>query len=128
MPRILSLLYLLPQLLRTLFSKSTTTRYPFEPLDLPSCYRGRVTVDPDLCRGCGLCVRDCPASGLELRREARDRFELVHHPDRCVYCAQCEDSCPAGAISLINEFMESTPQRNTLTCVLVKRDEDPAEN
>ena len=112
-----SLVYLLPQLWRTLFTRPITVRYPFGPLELPSYFRGRVVIDIDLCRGCGLCVRDCPAFALELERESdtlsplvlspalskvegkaegsksRDKFRLIHYPDRCAYCGQCQDVC-----------------------------------
>lgn len=125
MPRILSLLHLLPQLCDTLRSEPITIRYPFGKMELPSYYRGRVmVVDPDLCQGCGLCARDCPASALELQREGRERYKLIYYPARCAYCGQCEESCPADALTLINEFEEATPQQDTLVRVLVKREEN----
>lgn len=128
MPRILSLLHLLPQLFRTLCSKRTTVRYPFGEMELPSYFRGRVVVDPDLCRGCGLCARDCPASALELEREGRDRYKLTYYPARCAYCGQCEESCPTDALSLINQYTEATPEQDTLTRILVDRDEDSSQD
>jgi formate hydrogenlyase subunit 6/NADH:ubiquinone oxidoreductase subunit I len=124
MSRFRSIIYLLPQLGRTLFTRQITVRYPFGPLHLPPYFRGRVTVDADLCRGCGACTRDCPALGLELRRENRDTFQLVHYPDRCACCGQCEASCRFGAIRLVNEFVQATSERGELVEVLVERDGD----
>ncbi|MFP3896974.1 MAG: 4Fe-4S binding protein [Anaerolineales bacterium] len=124
MPRILSLLHLLPQLCRTLRSEPITVRFPFGEMELPSYYRGQVVVDPDLCRGCGLCARDCPAAALELQREGRDKYRLVYYPARCAYCGQCEESCPADALTLINEYEKATPQQDTPARILVDRDED----
>lgn len=128
MRRILTLLHLLPELWRKLWSKPITVRYPFGEMELPSYYRGRVVVDPDLCRGCGLCARDCPAAALELEREGRDRYKLIYHPARCAYCGQCEESCPTDALTLINEFEKATPEQDSLTCVLVDRDEDSSSD
>ena len=122
MPRLRSLIYLLPELGRTLFTRRATVRYPFAPLELPPCFRGKVTIEPTLCTGCGLCVRDCPAFALELERENRDEFRLIHYRDRCAYCGQCEASCRFGAITLINEFVGATSRRAALTQVLVERD------
>ena len=122
MPRPRSLVYLLPELWRTLFTRRATVRYPFAPLELPPCFRGKVTIEPTLCTGCGLCVRDCPAFALELERENREKFRLIHYRDRCAYCGQCEASCRFGAIVLVNEFVKATPRRDTLTQVLVERD------
>lgn len=118
-----SLIYLLPQLWRTLFEKIITVAYPFAPLELPANYRGRVRIDPDKCRGCGVCVRDCPAFGLELEKEGRDEFRLIHYPARCITCGQCEDSCRLGAIRLTNEFVH--PVIGAKPCVEVLVDRKP---
>lgn len=122
MPHVRSLIYLLPELWHTLFTQRTTVRYPFAPLELPPCFRGKVTIEPTLCTGCGLCVRDCPAFALELERENRDKFRLTHYRDRCAYCGQCEASCRFEAITLVNEFVGATYRRAALTQVLVERD------
>jgi formate hydrogenlyase subunit 6/NADH:ubiquinone oxidoreductase subunit I len=115
-----SIMYLLPNLWRTLSTAPITVRYPFAPLELPPYFRGRVVVEPDLCRGCGVCVRDCPAFGLELERTSRDRFRLIHYSDRCANCGQCEASCRFGAIRLVNEYVPATSRREELVEVLVE--------
>jgi len=133
-----SLVYLLPELWRTLLTRPITVRFPFAPLELPPYFRGKVTINPALCRGCGLCVRDCPAFALELERESdalgppvlskaegskgREKFRLIHYHDRCAYCGQCEASCRFGAIVLVNEFVQATPRCDALTQVMVERD------
>lgn len=122
MSRLYSLVYLLPQLWRTWFSRPITVRYPFGALELPPYFRGKVTVDEALCTGCGLCVRDCPAFALELERESREEFRLIHYHDRCAYCGQCEDSCRSGAIVLVNQFVQATDRCGALIHVLVERD------
>ena len=55
---------LLRQLWRTLRGGPLTVKYPFGPAELPAGYRGRIEIHADACRGCGLCVRDCPAFAL----------------------------------------------------------------
>ena len=91
MTRLHSLVYLLPQLWRTLFTRPITVRYPFGPLELPSYFRGRVVIDIDLCRGCGLCVRDCPAFALELERESDTLSPLVLSH---ALIKACPEPCP----------------------------------
>jgi formate hydrogenlyase subunit 6/NADH:ubiquinone oxidoreductase subunit I len=117
-----SLAYLLPELVRTLLARRVTVSFPFEPLEQPVYFRGKVIIQSELCQGCGLCVRDCPAFALELEREEGGRFQLIHYRDRCAYCGQCADSCPQGAIALVSEFVPPTPRRETLTQVIVERD------
>ena len=131
-----SLLYLLPQLWETLCEAVSTIPYPFGPLEVPSNFRGRVRIQPERCRGCGACVRDCPAFGLELERESRDEFRLTHHPARCICCGQCEESCQFDAIRLTNEFVEPTvgekpPHEVLVDCRagegVTRPDHEPAE-
>ena len=119
--------HLLPEVVRTLFSRRFTVHFPFRPLELPDYFRGRVAIQPELCQGCGLCARDCPASALELERTGRDQFRLTHYQDRCAYCGQCADDCRQGALTLLNEFVPASPRRDDLAQVLVKR-EGPAES
>jgi ferredoxin len=73
----------------------------------------------DLCVGCGLCVRDCPADALALERDAWRGFRLIHYGDRCAYCGQCVESCRQGAITLVNELPGATAWRIGMTRVLV---------
>jgi formate hydrogenlyase subunit 6/NADH:ubiquinone oxidoreductase subunit I len=120
MPLLRSLAHLLTELRRTLLAGRTTVQFPFAPAELPAVFRGRVTiVDEALCKGCGLCARDCPALALELERLNRERFRLIHYRDRCAYCGQCADSCPSHIIVLINELVSPSQERDTLTQVLV---------
>jgi hydrogenase-4 component H len=121
MLRLRSIVYLLPDLVRTLFTRRSTVRYPFEPLELPPYFRGRVVVDAELCRGCGVCVRDCPSTGLQLRHDGHGGLCLLHYPDRCANCGQCEVSCPTGAIRLVDAYVAPTHAREELVETLVER-------
>jgi len=87
---------LLLELVRTLLKRRITVRYPYGPLELPEGYRGLVTADPDLCRGCGSCVRDCPA----------------------------KTSCRFGSIRLTNAFKPGAAAKEDLITVLVRHDAD----
>ncbi|TET97628.1 MAG: 4Fe-4S dicluster domain-containing protein [Dehalococcoidia bacterium] len=57
--------------------------------------RGRVTVFPNWCKGCGLCVEFCPAGVLE---HGLDGPVVLAHPERCTACRWCELHCPDFAI------------------------------
>lgn len=92
-------------ILNALFSPSETVDYPYGELQLPEGFRGAIVFDTEKCTGCGLCVRDCPAEGLELIKQSREEFKLIHYPARCAYCGQCEASCARGAISHSNRLV-----------------------
>jgi Pyruvate/2-oxoacid:ferredoxin oxidoreductase delta subunit len=63
--------------------------------------RGKVTIDVDECKGCGLCVESCPPKCLELDPELS---AYGVHPARyighdCTGCGICFYCCPEpGAI------------------------------
>jgi formate hydrogenlyase subunit 6/NADH:ubiquinone oxidoreductase subunit I len=115
-------LHLLPELVRTILMGRITVRYPFASWNPPANFRGKLIVDEERCVGCGRCARDCPAQGLELIRQDRQQFQLIHHRDRCAYCGECEDSCRSGAIRFADEFPQPSPARASLTETLVARE------
>ena len=53
-----------------------------------------VTVNHDLCVGCGCCSDVCNQGALELDDKA------VVNDEYCVDCGACVDMCPAMALSL----------------------------
>jgi len=117
-----SLFSLLPQLWRGLIGKRSTVRYPDEPLMMPPGYRGHLAVMPARCRGCGLCVRDCPAAALDLKREGKRKFLLIYHPNRCAFCGQCELSCHANALRLTNDYVPAAFDCTAFEVTLVDHD------
>lgn len=65
--------------------------------------RGKVTIDVEECKGCGLCVASCPLKCLELGPELNANGV---HPARCnghvcTGCGICFYCCPEpGAITV----------------------------
>jgi NADH-quinone oxidoreductase subunit F len=51
-------------------------------------------VDPELCRGCGLCARKCPAGAIAGERKAPHRID----PALCLRCGACAQACKFNAI------------------------------
>lgn len=64
----------------------------------------RVTFDPDLCKGCGLCVEACPKKILALASEKINK--KGYHPaeitdqEKCIACAMCASMCPDVVIKV----------------------------
>ncbi len=96
----------LPELIRHIFKKPATVKYPFEKLEVPKGFRGTPVLIPEKCIVCYACQRDCPAEAIEITtvNEAEKKFKMVIHNDRCVHCEQCAESCPVDAIKLNTEF------------------------
>ncbi|MGE5237098.1 MAG: 4Fe-4S binding protein [Acidobacteriota bacterium] len=85
-----------------------TLPYPFAPHDPEPGFRGRLTVDADLCFGCGGCANVCPAGVVVVRDTAQLTRVLEFQWRRCTYCGRCEEVCPEGAIKLTQEFETAT--------------------
>ena len=57
-----------------------------------------LTIDRELCIGCGRCLRACASGGIEMRGEGRARRAVP--TDGCILCGSCIDACPVDAISI----------------------------
>ncbi len=50
-----------------------------------------VEVIVELCEGCGVCARECPADAIEIE-------EVAEITDDCVLCGRCAEVCPFDAV------------------------------
>jgi ferredoxin len=57
----------------------------------------RLAIQPELCTGCGLCRRECPAGAIT----GESKETHVIDPDLCTRCRLCYDICPVGAVEVI---------------------------
>jgi formate hydrogenlyase subunit 6/NADH:ubiquinone oxidoreductase subunit I len=103
--------------LRSLFRKPATTRYPKVPFIMPDRFRGAPVVDSKGCIGCKICVRDCPSGAITIHTVGEKRFEVEIDLGRCVYCGQCADSCPKKVIEISPSFELAQIDRNKLKVV-----------
>lgn len=101
------------ELLKSARSKQATVLYPFtkEGLNVPEGLRGKwVYKHPDLCTGCKICERVCPAEAIEMIEcrpedvQTKTGFRPICHFDRCILCGQCVESCPRNVLELSDEF------------------------
>ena len=64
----------------------------------------KVTINENLCKGCGLCARACPKGIIELSKEQINA--KGYHPATivdqaaCIGCASCARTCPDVVIHI----------------------------
>ena len=54
----------------------------------------KIAIDPEKCKGCGLCQKHCPVSAIE--GEAREVRTI--NEETCIKCGTCLSKCPFHAI------------------------------
>jgi 2-oxoglutarate ferredoxin oxidoreductase subunit delta len=67
----------------------------------PKAPRGLVTINAELCKGCGFCIEFCPAGVLEFSSEFNGKgyhFPRAVKPEACTGCDLCGFYCPDFAI------------------------------
>ncbi len=70
-----------------------------------------VTVDQELCEGCGLCREICPCGAVENVRPGTAPVARQVDPHSCAGCGTCVAACPYGAMKLQNNSNQQLEAR-----------------
>lgn len=116
--------------LKHVFMKPVTIRYPEEKRILPKRSRGRHYLTKwsdgkERCVGCEMCAIVCPSQAIYVKAAANDPVEPKSHGERyaadyqinmlrCIFCGYCEEACPTGAIVLGNDYELASYDRQSL--------------
>jgi len=69
-----------------------------EVFDMP-----RMTVDPNYCKGCGLCIIACPKKIIRLSENINAKgynYAECIEQEKCTACKMCYITCPDVAITI----------------------------
>jgi len=99
---------MLGDVVKSLFAKPVTEKYPFAPSPAPTDFRGKLMFNPEKCSGCLLCMKDCPANAIEILTvdKVNKKFVMRYNVDRCTFCAQCVLNCRFNCISMSDDQWE----------------------
>lgn len=99
------MLKFLKVLARNVIKGPSTIAFPFREAYTPPRFRGRVTMDPSKCVGCGICRHVCAGRAIRIE-PTHDRagynFTIWHNT--CALCGMCRHFCPTSAISMTNDW------------------------
>jgi 2-oxoglutarate ferredoxin oxidoreductase subunit delta len=65
--------------------------------------KGSVVINAEQCKGCGLCVAECPFGVLALSQEVNSKgytYAAMRQADACTGCASCAQVCPDAVITV----------------------------
>lgn len=69
--------------------------------------KGYVEIAIEVCKGCNLCVINCPTDCLALNTSDTNSYGLHYsylaEPEECIGCANCAVMCPDAAITVYRE-------------------------
>lgn len=66
-------------------------------------FKGAIVVDTERCKGCDVCVSNCPFDVLRLSKDVNTKgytYSYMLNPDNCTGCASCGYVCPDGCIQV----------------------------
>jgi len=65
--------------------------------------RGAIVVDRERCKGCEVCVVNCPTNVIAMSEEVNGKgyhFAHMKVPEDCTGCSNCAIVCPDGVITV----------------------------
>jgi NAD-dependent dihydropyrimidine dehydrogenase PreA subunit len=65
-----------------------------------------VQINLELCNGCGICVKSCPADVIRMNTE--NKVAIILYPEDCVVCCWCIAECPQEAV-IISPVVKTSP-------------------
>jgi 2-oxoglutarate ferredoxin oxidoreductase subunit delta len=80
-----------------------TTHHPREQKSPRMASKGRPQIDPEICKGCELCISACPQGVLALSTETNSQGNPYSQYDPegiCTACKSCAIICPDNAIEI----------------------------
>ncbi len=101
------------KLIRNLFQKPLTVRFPHESIPIAKGYRGKHEHNMDKCVSCGLCAKICPNKAIEMVEVAGKKYPKIDL-SKCCFCGLCQDICPVKALKLTQEIPQATPDPSSL--------------
>lgn len=99
------MLRFLKVLARNVIQGPATISFPFREAHTPQRFRGKVTMDPEKCVGCGICRHVCAGRAIRIEKNnEKTAYNFTIWHNSCALCGMCRHFCPTGAISMTNDW------------------------
>lgn len=99
------MLRFLKVLARNVMLGPSTEPFPAKESPTPARFRGKVTMDPTKCVGCGICRHVCAGRAIRLENnEEKTGYSFTIWHNTCALCGMCRHFCPTKAITMTNDW------------------------
>ena len=89
----------------------STEDFPFKESPTPTRFRGRVTMNPEVCVGCSICSHVCPADAIRIiEKKDHSGYDFTIWHNSCSLCGSCRYYCPTSAITMTNDWHNAHSQ------------------
>lgn len=71
--------------------------------------KGTIVVNIERCKGCGVCISNCPTSAISLNKDVNGKgynYCYLSDPHACIGCAGCAITCPDSVITVYKQKFE----------------------
>ncbi len=81
---------------------------------------GKIVIDMERCKGCGLCIGVCPKKNIALAPDSNKNgyFPAQAQDLECTACTRCAVICPEGIIEVVLE----EPEKIRIVATAAKKD------
>ncbi len=110
------------RVLKNLFSRPATTKYPTIKKTFPAATRGHIEINVDDCIFCSMCAKRCPSDAIAVDRAAK-KWEIS--PYSCCQCGECVAVCPKKCLFMKNEY--TAPGAGKTSSTFIKREAEAKE-
>lgn len=87
-----------------IFKKTVTLEYPEIKNQIPNSFRGKHEFNINLCKGCNICIKVCPANAISIYKNGSNIEEYFIDYNKCIFCGNCVEFCKSSAIKLGNNY------------------------
>lgn len=83
---------------------------------------GKIVIDAEKCKGCGLCVEVCPKGAVRISKNsnAMGYFPVEPCGDSCIGCGSCAVMCPDVAIEVFRDSVHEVASGASHPKTLIK--------